>query len=198
MFIRSERTGLEAANLFAGVEAITHPGIGHNVARGIWRGLELLAELRDEYAEVLNLFGIFTTPNRTQQRSVGNNFAGVAGEIYEQVKLFRSEMHGAVFDKNASCARINFEISRLNRREFRLVRLYAAKIGADARQKFLDAEGLGYVVIRAGIESLDLGLFLAPHRKHNDRNLRLRSQPAAQFESIHVGHCQIGNDQVRC
>ena len=67
----------------SGLKAITHPGIGNNVARGIWRGLQFFAELRNEHAQVFDLLGALTTPDRAQQSAMRHHFAGVAGEIHE-------------------------------------------------------------------------------------------------------------------
>src|SRR5208282_3426849 len=76
------------------------------------------------------------------------HFAGVAGQICQQVKFFRREMDGAVLYKNGAGSRIDSEVARFYRLQFRGFRPHAAKIGADARQEFLDAERLGHVVIR--------------------------------------------------
>jgi hypothetical protein len=43
---------------------------------------------------------------------------------------------------------------------------------ADTRQEFIDAEGLGDVIVSAAIERFDLGGFLFPCRKDNDRQIR--------------------------
>src|SRR5208282_3640508 len=99
------------------------------------------------------------------------HFAGVAGQICQQVKFFRREMDGAVLYKNGAGSRIDSEVARFYRLQFRGFRPHAAKIGADARQEFLDAERLGHEVIRTRIQSLDLGPLLTPYREHDDRDL---------------------------
>ena len=42
--------------------------------------------------------------------------------------------------------------------------------GVDTRQKFLVVEGLGQVVIRSGVQSLDSVLYLALCCEHQDRS----------------------------
>src|SRR6266446_7701821 len=169
--------------LISGLEAISHPGIGHNVARRVWRGFQFLAELPYEHAQVFDLLRALTTPDRPQQGAMRYHSAGVVSKIHEKVKLFRSEVDRAVLDKNAAGSGLDLEVARFYRSDFRLFRSRAAKISATARQEFLHAEGLGHVVIRARIQRLDLGTFLTSHREHDDRNLRLRPQPPAQFQS---------------
>src|ERR1035437_3960918 len=80
---------VSSSGSIARLEAVTHPGIGHNIARGIWRGLKFLAELCHEHAQVFNLFRALTAPHGREQGAMRYYFAGVAGEKHEQVKFFR-------------------------------------------------------------------------------------------------------------
>src|SRR5580698_3415914 len=97
--------------LISGFKAVADPGISHDVAGGIWRGLNLLAELGYEHAQIFDLFRAFAAPDRAQQGAMRYHFAGVANHIHEQVKFFRSEMDGTVFDRNATGSRIDFEVT---------------------------------------------------------------------------------------
>ena len=106
-------------------------------------------------------------------------------------------MNCTVIYQNAAGSGIDLEIARFDWPEFRLFRARAAEIGADARQEFLHAERLGDVIVGARIQRLNLSPLLTAHREHDDGNLRLRPQMAAQFQAVHVGHGQVGDDHIR-
>src|ERR1700691_865462 len=95
--------------LGAGFEAIAYPGIGHDVARGIWRGLKFLAELGNKDAQVFDLFRAVTTPDGSEQSAMRNHSAGVAHQKHEQIEFLGREMDGAAFDKNAAGAGVVLE-----------------------------------------------------------------------------------------
>ena len=68
---------------------------------------------------------------------------------------------------------------------------------AHARQQFVGPERLGHVVVGARVERLDLRPLLAFHRQHDDRHARHRANPAAQLDTVHARHVEVGDHQLR-
>ena len=82
--------------MVTGFETIPDPRIRHNIAWGIRRSLEFLAELGDEHAEILDLFRALSSPDRGEQCAMRHDFPGVANQVEQQVKFFWREMDGAI------------------------------------------------------------------------------------------------------
>ncbi len=90
--------------------------------------------------------------------------------------------------------RIHHEVAGLDGRRGPL--RGAAQMGADAGQQFLNAEGLGDVVVGAGVEGLDLGALVVAHGEDQHRSGELSADGAADLDAAHAGHHQVGDDQV--
>jgi hypothetical protein len=72
----------------------------------------------------------------------------------------------------------------------------APEDGPHARDELVHAEGLGDVVVRAGVEGGDLvGLALA-HRQHDDRNVVPAAQARDHLEPVDSGQSEIEHDQI--
>ena len=67
---------------------------------------------------------------------------------------------------------------------------------AHARQQLAHAEGLGHVVVGAGVERGDLVALLAARGEHDDRHLAPLPQPADHLQAVHIGQAQVQNDDV--
>src|ERR1039458_1750362 len=160
MFVRI-RSRLKTALLFAGLEAVSNPWLGDDIARRRCFRLQLLAELANEYAQILNLFRTLPTPDCAQQRPMGYHFAGMACKINQQIKFLRREVNLATTHRDFVRRQIDAEITNLNQRSLLAFRRDAPQTGTYPRQQFLDPERLGYVVVGSGIQRLDFGFFLS-------------------------------------
>ena len=67
---------------------------------------------------------------------------------------------------------------------------------ADARQQLPDAEGLRQVVVRAGVEGLDLVALLPAGGEHDDGHARPLAQPAGDLDAVQVGKPEVEQHQV--
>ena len=65
-----------------------------------------------------------------------------------------------------------------------------------AGQQFLNAEGLGYIVVGAGVERLHLRSLVVADGKNQHRRCALRANGAAHLDSAHRRHHQVGDHQV--
>ena len=69
----------------------------------------------------------------------------------------------------------------------------------DPGDELVGAEGLGEVVVRAGLQALDRGLLARPRGQHDHRDVprgRVRPQRAQQFEAVDPRHHHVGQDDV--
>src|SRR5262249_15946025 len=64
------------------------------------------------------------------------------------------------------------------------------------RHEFLNAERLGYEVVRAGVERRDLARFLVVGGKHKDRRTVRRGQRRYEFTAVAVRQIEIKDDNV--
>src|SRR6202000_267105 len=87
-------------------EAIAYIDVGKQIG-GIGRIVfDLLAQLANEGAQVLDLFAAIGAPDRRQQTRVSNDAAGAAHQAVEDVVLLAREMYGlAAFGDGAPCGR---------------------------------------------------------------------------------------------
>jgi hypothetical protein len=88
----ARRGGIGAGRVrFAGgLQTIAHPGFGDDVMRSSV-ALDLFTQLTHQDSQVLGLLHGIGSPNRGQQESMGDNSAGMAGEIDHQFEFLRSE-----------------------------------------------------------------------------------------------------------
>ncbi len=71
-----------------------------------------------------------------------------------------------------------------------------AERGTDAREKFFDAEGLGDVVVGAGVESGDFVALGVAHGEHDDGRVGGFADFAAGFEAADARHVHVEQDEV--
>ena len=68
--------------------------------------------------------------------------------------------------------------------------------GAQPGEQFVHAEGLGDVVVRAGVERLDLLVGSVAGGEHQDRHARPAPQPLDDLDAVHVGQTEVEDDHV--
>src|SRR5262249_46024538 len=95
-------------------EAITDPGLSEDVTGRGSIGLELFAQLADKYAQVFDLLGAMTSPDRSQQGTMSDDLSRMAGEIDQQIELLGGEMDLASPDSYLVGRQINAKVPQLN------------------------------------------------------------------------------------
>jgi hypothetical protein len=136
-----------------GDETVANPGLGEDVL-AIAAGFKFFAQLAHENAQVFGLIGRLRSPDGGQQRAVGDDLSLVAGHVQKQVELLGSEMHRPAENRDGVGFGVDDKVAGLNGGGGAFGR--AAKMGADAGEKFLDAEGLGDVVVSAGVKGFTM------------------------------------------
>ena len=107
---------------------------------------------------------------------------------------------GALLCRSLSRAgrRSRFQDRRLRRRVSCFsTRRYAPHSRADSRQQFLNAERLGDVIIRAGVQDLYFVALGIADRQYNDGHVGSFADSAAGFEASNTRHVEIEQDQIR-
>ena len=67
----------------------------------------------------------------------------------------------------------------------------APQSGANARKQLRRAEGLGDVIVGAGIQSIDFVFFGVADGQHDDGDLGRRANQPARFDPAHAGHVHV-------
>src|SRR5205807_7023995 len=92
---------------------------------------------------------------------------------------------------------IDAKVAGMEQRLFALLLEAMALRRADARQKLIDSEGLGHVIVGAAIERFDLGAFRFPARKNDDRQSRAALPYAFDdIEPIHVRQTKVEDKEM--
>src|SRR5215469_11542918 len=102
---------LVTASLLARFEAISHPRLGHDVARRRGVRLKLLAQLADEDAEIFHLFGALPPPDSSQQGTVMEDFPRTPRQVDEKIELLGSEANLAAAHSHPTSCRVDAEVS---------------------------------------------------------------------------------------
>jgi len=127
---------------------------------------------------------------------VGYDFAGAASKVNQQVKFFWRQAYRALAHLDGASCWIDSEVTKFDGELLGFSGSRPPEIRPHSREQLFNAERLGNVIIRARVERFDFGSLLAAHGEHENRNLTLHPDPPAKFQSIHVGHSKIGDDQV--
>ena len=75
--------------------------------------------------------------------------------------------------------------------------VYPAQGGPQPGKQFTHAERLGNIIVRTGVQSLDLVIFVFPHGENDDRDLCPFAKALYDPYAVHVRQSQVQNDNVR-
>src|SRR5579884_2674759 len=112
-----------------------------------------------------------------------NDLFGMTRKIDQQIEFLGSKSDLFPANQRAMSGEIDREIPHFNFLIFWLRRRKAPQIRSNPSKQFIHVERFGDVVVRAGVESFDLGAFLAAYRKDDDRDLRFASYPLRQLNA---------------
>src|SRR5260221_9894323 len=99
------------AGLALRIEAVADPRFGHEIPRVGRVGLELLAKLSHEDAQVLGLLLRRFAPYGLEQRAVRQHTAGMPRHVQEQFELLRGQPHLGAAHVNAPRLEIDAKIA---------------------------------------------------------------------------------------
>ncbi len=121
--------------------AVAHARLGAHDLRFGGVAFDLLPELADEDAQVVQVVGVGGAPDGGQQRAVGDDTAGVAGKEEQEVVLLRRQMHRLAGARDQPLDRVDAEAIDLGDGRDRIAPAPVAQGGADAGGEFADAKG---------------------------------------------------------
>src|SRR5579872_2256848 len=153
MFVRTREGDNRLAAWF---EAISDPGFGKEIFRRGVLGLDLLTQLADEDAQVFRLLGAVRSPDGSQERAMGYDFAGPAREIHEEIKFLGREMDYTAGNLDRTGVEIDGKISGDNGTRGFFGLGSSSQLRADSGEKLVHAEGFCNVIIGSSLERLYL------------------------------------------
>lgn len=95
-------------------EAISDPRFGSNILRAGGIKLYLFAEIAKEYAQILDLLRVIWPPDRRENRSMGEDTAGMLYHMMQQIKFLRREPYLSTSNSHKMTLDINHEVANLN------------------------------------------------------------------------------------
>jgi hypothetical protein len=123
------------------------------------------------------------------------DLSGMAHEVLEERKLPAGEVDEPIPAPHPARAEIHLQAADLDPRRPRLVG--APREGADARQKLLQVERLGEIVVGSGVQGVYLALELVAGGQHQDRHLRAPQPDALEGAvAIELRQHDVEQDQI--
>src|SRR5579872_1306404 len=119
------------AALAVRVEAVADPRLGDEVLRVARIGLELLAQLAHEHAQVLGLLLRGLAPHGLEKRAVRDDAVRMPRHVDEEIELLRREAHFLAARVHAPTLEVDAEFADVERRDLGLAAA-AAQRRADA------------------------------------------------------------------
>jgi hypothetical protein len=194
----------------AGLVAVAHAGLGDQPARPRRVGFELAAQLSHVQAEVAGGVGVSGSPHLGQQLVAAEQLTGVAKQHLEQVPLGGGEPDVVRLSGPRRAAPVRHRGLPGDPLGGQ-VHDQAAKPdpglvigcpgtpdrGPHAGEKFLHPERLGDVVVRAGVERLDLVGAVGSPGQHDDGRLGPAAQALDHLHAFQIGQAEVEDHQVR-
>ena len=109
------------------------------------------------------------SPNLPQHETMGQDLARMRHHETQNLVFARRKLDFLVAHRDDPAHKIDAKIAGMEQRLFAFLLEAMALRRADARQKLIDPEGLGHIIVGAEIECFDLGAFVFTARKNDDR-----------------------------
>ena len=134
-------------------------------------------------------------PDLAHQLVAGDDPAGVAHQHPQQVELLGGELQLLV--AHPGPVRLDVDPHAVGGGLLGRLGGAAPQQGPDPGEQFGEPEGLGDVVVGAGVEADDGVHLVGAGGQHEDRHaVALGAQPAADLEAVHAGQAEVEHDQV--
>ena len=162
---------------------------------GLALEVDLGAEQADERVESVFFDLAVESPDGFDERAARNNFSGAVHQALEEVVLGAGEEDVFARARDFASGGIENEIADL---QLELLRDGGAALdGAEAGQEFFEGEGLGEVVVGAGIEAADEvrdGILGGEHEQ--GRGDVLGAQTLGDLVAVELGHHDVEDDDI--
>ncbi len=138
-------------------------------------------------------------PDALEQLVAGQHEAAVVEQLPEEVEFLGRELNLLVADLYLSPPGVDHQVTMLQHGALGLLpfRRGAPEDGLHARDQLARVERLRHVVVRADFEADDLVDVLVARRQHQDRDVGLLADAAADLDPVDVRQHQVEHDQRR-
>src|ERR1700730_10442497 len=143
----------------------------------------------------MGLTVVLGTPHLLQELLLGHELAPVADEDLDDRPLGGSETDLVPVAPHLLGCEVDGEVGRRDDRCL-LDRRRPAQRGPEAREQLVHAEGLGDVVVGAGVERGDLHGFGVAGGEHDDRHVAPPAQRSGDVDAVDVGQAEIEDNDV--
>ena len=161
--------------------------------------LDLLPQAADVDLEVGPQAGPVCAPDLGDQLPVGDHPAGVDGEVGQEAELGGADVHVLPVPHHPLPVQVDRQAPAvegdLALRDVRPAP--APEVGPHAGAQLAHAEGLGDVVVRAGVQALHDLRLVAQGGDHDDRHVGQLAQALAQLVAVHARHQHVHQHRVR-
>src|SRR5207237_1482950 len=158
--------------------------------------VELAAQAPDQHLDDVAVALEVLVIQALGQFRLGDHIPGAQHQVLENAVLERGELNGCAAHCHGLRARIQHHRSAIELRARPAAR--PAQQRLQPRQHLLEVKGLGDVVIRARLQSLDLVLPVVARREDQDRvGLARRPQPADHFQAGKVRQPEVDDGDVQ-
>src|SRR5690606_10295835 len=148
----------------------------------IERGVDLFPQVVDNHVEYVGAGVELVSPYILGNQSAAHDPAGIAHEVLEYRVLLRGQLNYLIAALNLVRVLVQLEIEHLEHGRRHVPRPAAQHF--HARQKLLEREGLGYVVIRARTKGFHLRVHRILCGEHEHRSLEaVRAKVVQHLES---------------
>jgi hypothetical protein len=138
----------------------------------------LVAQVADVDVDDVGAGVEVVVPDGGEDLLAAEDVTRVAHEVLQQGELAAGELHGLVVASDAARAQVHLQVAGLYRRRAWLIGAPGER--SHAGRQFLQIERLGEVVIRAGIESVNLLAHVVAGGEHQHRHLWAPQSDALQ------------------
>src|SRR2546426_8100876 len=171
---------------------------GQDVLRLVGCALELLAQLRHEVVDRARGRRLLVAPDLIEDLFSGDDLAGVADQIPEQIELARREVDALSGAVRLVGAEVDLDVADAAGLDAGRPPARAPQDGAYPREQLGDAERLGDVVVGAELEAEHFfGLLRARGEHDHRRGVGARAELAAHFEPVLAGQRDVEHDKIR-
>ena len=188
--------GGDAVGTFKTIARAAH---GLQVTRRFSVVLDLFANAPDIHIDGTWCHKARIAPHGIQQLVAAEDSSRVPRQVVEQAELGRGGGDQLAADTQLHGATINLDLADA-KRFCRFLPLKSAQHGFHTRQQFAGAEGLGDVIVRAQLQTVNPVAFTCQcgqkdHRDHAEGGIG--AQTAAQIQPISTGHHDVQQEERR-
>ncbi|MNS40845.1 hypothetical protein D3C72_731770 [compost metagenome] len=136
-------------------------------------------------------------PDVLEQLLLGDDPPGMSRQLRQHRVFLAGQRDFYTVEQYPAIGEVHRQRAEGQRRLLRLAHRCLTQQRTYPRQKLLNAEGLGHVVIGAAIQRFDFLPFAGTYRKHQHRHRRPLAEFAQNLLTVHVRQAEVEHQQIR-